>query len=201
METSKAASGKHVKLTRCWARMIVRESSMWNRIVRIWLLVVGMSVAAKGEPAVGQPALRRFEFTQIEMAVSIKVVLYYADAEAATVAAKDAFSRIHALNGILSDYDETSELRRLCDTAGEGKAVLVSPELWKVLEHAQQVSRQSDGAFDVTVGPVVRLWRRARRQKELPSPQALRQARELVGYKFLTLDARRQTVELSRKGM
>jgi thiamine biosynthesis lipoprotein len=160
-----------------------------------------MSAMAMGEPAAGQPALRRFEFTQMEMAVTVKIVLYSADADAATPAAKDALSRVHALNGILSDYDPESELRRLCDTAGEGKAVHVSPELWKVLEHAQQVSRQSDGAFDVTVGPVVRLWRRARRQKELPSPQALRQARELVGYKFLTLDARRQTVELSRKGM
>ena len=101
----------------------------------------------------------------------------------------------------MSDYDPESELRRLCDTAGERKAVHVSPELWKVLEHAQQVSRQSGGTFDVTVGPVVRLWRRARRQKELPSPQALRQARELVGYQFVRLDAGRQTVELLKKGM
>ena len=136
-----------------------------------------------------------------EMAVTVKIVLYSADADAATAAAKDAFSRVHALNGILSDYDPESELRRLCDTAGEGKAVRVSPDLWKVLEHAQHVSQQSGGAFDVTVGPVVRLWRRARRQKELPSPQALRQARDLVGYKFVRLDAEHQTVELLKKGM
>ena len=101
----------------------------------------------------------------------------------------------------MSDYDPESELRRLCDTAGEGKAVHVSPELWKVLEHAQHVSQQSGGTFDVTVGPVVRLWRRARRQKELPSPEALRQARDLVGYQFVRLDAGRQTVELLKKGM
>ena len=166
----------------------------------VWLRV-GMSAAAMGEPAAGQAGLRRFEFTQMEMAVTVKIVLYSADADAATAAAKDAFSRVHALNGILSDYDPESELRRLCDTAGEGKAVRVSPELWKVLEHAQHVSQQSDGAFDVTVGPVVRLWRRARRQKELPSPQALRQAEELVGYKFVRLDAGHQTVELLKKGM
>ena len=160
---------------------------------------VGMSAAAMGEPAGSQPALRRFEFTQMEMAVTVKIVLYYADAEAATAAAKDAFSRVHALNGVLSDYDPESELRRLCDTAGEGKAVPVSPELWKVLEHAQRVSRESDGAFDVTVGPVVRLWRRARRQKELPSPEALRQARELVGYKLVRLDAAARPSNCSRK--
>ena len=53
----------------------------------------------------------------------------------------------------------------------------------------------------MTVGPVVRLWRRARRQKELPSPQALRQAEDLVGYKFVRLDAEHQAVELLKKGM
>jgi thiamine biosynthesis lipoprotein len=160
-----------------------------------------MSIAAAGEPAADQAALRRFEFSQVEMAVTVEIALYSADADAATAAAKDAFSRIHALNGILSDYDPESELRRLCDTAGTGRAVHVSDELWKVLDHAQHVSQQSDGAFDVTVGPVVRLWRRARRQKELPSPQALRQAEDLVGYRFLRLDAERQAVELLKKGM
>jgi FAD:protein FMN transferase len=157
----------------------------------------GLVGTAAGE----SPALRRFEFTQVEMAVSVRIVLYSVDAEAATTAAKETFSRIHALNGILSDYDPQSELRRLCDTAGEGKSVPVSADLWHVLNHAQTVSRESDGAFDVTVGPVVRLWRRARRQKELPPPQALTKAMEVVGYKSVRLDAQRHAVELLKKGM
>jgi FAD:protein FMN transferase len=163
-------------------------------LVFLW---VGLSTATASEP----PALRRFEFTQVEMAVKVKIVLYSADEAAATIAAKDAFSRVHALNGILSDYDSESELSRLSNTAGEGKAVHVSADLWKVLEHAQRVSRQSDGAFDVTVGPVVRLWRRARRQVELPSPKALKEATALVGYKLVRLDPQRHTVELLKKGM
>ena len=172
------------------------EPNLLGQVVAVWLLGVGLSTVAAGEAATGQAALGRFEFSQVEMAVTVKIALYSADSDAATAAAKEAFSRIEALNGILSDYDPESELRRLCDTAGTGKAVHVSPELWKVLEHAQRVSQQSEGAFDVTVGPVVRLWRRARRQNELPSPQALRQAEELVGYKFLRLDAEHQAVEL-----
>ena len=144
--------------------------------------------------------LRRFEFSQIEMAVTVRVLLYSADEPAATAAAKATFDRVHELNGIMSDYDETSEVRRLCDNAVQ-KPVAVSPDLWKVLEHAQQVSQRSDGAFDVTVGPVVRLWRRARRQKELPSPEALKKAREVVGYRYIKLDPQRKTVELLKKGM
>jgi len=172
----------------------------------VWIFGAGLSFAATfeavlGQAAPGQAAQRRFEFTQIEMAVSVRVLLYSPDEETATVAAKTAFARIHELNGIMSDYDEESELRRLCETAGQKKAVPVSPDLWKVLEHAQHVSQQSDGAFDVTVGPVVRLWRRARRQKQLPSSEALRQARELVSYKFVKLDPQRKTVELLKKGV
>jgi thiamine biosynthesis lipoprotein len=172
-------------------------------LVLCWALgawLVGLS-AALGEPLAAEPAPRRFEFTQTEMAVPVKIVLYSVDGDAATIAAKETFSRIHVLNGILSDYDPESELRRLGDTAGEGKAVPVSADLWKVLEHAQRVSQQSEGAFDVTVGPVVRLWRRARRQKELPSAQALREATGRVGYKLVKLDAQHRTVELLKKGM
>ena len=187
---------KLVEIKRSSAQTKAWDKTLLGRVIGVWLVVGGMSAARASEPA-----LRRLEFTQVEMAVTVKIVLYYADAETATAAAKDAFSRVHALNGILSDYDPQSELRRLCDTAGQGKAVPVGPELWKVLEHAQEVARRSDGTFDVTVGPVVRLWRRARRQKELPSPEALRQAKDLVGYQFVKLDAGRQAVELLKKGM
>jgi thiamine biosynthesis lipoprotein len=101
----------------------------------------------------------------------------------------------------MSDYDDQSELRRLCLTAGSGRPQAVSDDLWKVLVHAQAVSAQSEGALDVTVGPVVRLWRRARRQRELPPPDAIAAARALVGYQLLRLDPKRQTVELLKPDM
>lgn len=146
-------------------------------------------------------ALVRYEFTQVEMAVSVRIVLYSPDSATATTAAKAAFDRIHALNGIMSDYDPQSELRKLCDTAGQGKAVTVSPELFTVLDYALQVSEKSDGAFDITVSPIVRLWRRARRTSQLPKPDALKDALKLVGYKNVRLDPKKRTVELLKPGM
>jgi thiamine biosynthesis lipoprotein len=160
----------------------------------VGLLGVGIASAA-------EPALRRFEFTRIEMAVPVRIVLYSDRAETATRSADAAFARIHALNAIMSDYDPESELRRLGDTAGEGKAVRVSDDLWKVLVHAQALAARSEGAFDVTVGPVVRLWRRARRQKELPSAEKLAAAQALVGYRLLRLRGADQTAELLKPGM
>lgn len=146
-------------------------------------------------------ASERFEFTQVEMVVPIKIVLYAPDEEQAEEAAQAAFARILQLNGIMSDYDQNSELRRLGETSGHGKAVPVSPELWQVLSHAQTLSARSQGAFDVTVGPMVQLWRRARRQRELPSDERMTAARPLVGYRLLRLDPQHRAVELLEPGM
>ena len=132
-------------------------------------------------PAAGaeQPELERFQFSQVEMAAAFRIVLYAPDRTTADTAAGAAFARIHQLGGLMSDYDPNSELRRLCLTSGQGKAVPISEDLWRVLYRAQTLSERCGGAFDVTVAPVVRLWRRARRRKQLPPPKRLEEAREL----------------------
>jgi thiamine biosynthesis lipoprotein len=89
---------------------------------------------------------------------------------------------------------------QLCHKAGGGP-VPVSEPLFYVLARAQEVSRLSHGAFDVTVGPVVKLWRRARQTQELPDPVKLAQARALVGYQNIRLDEKARTVELLKPGM
>lgn len=147
------------------------------------------------------PLERRFEFTQTEMAVPIRIVIYSVDDATAKRAAKAVFARFRQLNDIMSDFDPESELRRLCDTSGGGKAVHVSNDLWRVLCRAQQISEQSAGAFDVTIGPLVRPWRNARHTKELPSAKTLADARERVGYRFMRLNPDEKTVELLRPRM
>jgi FAD:protein FMN transferase len=160
------------------------------------LTLLGAVAAARGETP-----LERFEFTQTEMAVPIKIVLYAADKTTAGEAAQAAFARFHQLNAILSDYDPESELRRLCDTSSVGNPLRVGDDLWRVLERAQSLSDRSEGAFDVTIGPVVRLWRNARRTKELPSTESVQAALGRVGYRWLRLDPGQHTVELLRPKM
>lgn len=166
-----------------------------GRLALAWLLGVGIGGLAEAEPAA------RFEFEQTEMAVPIRLVFYARDSENANRAAKLVFGRLRELNQVLSDYDPESELNRLCRTAGGGRGVPVSRDLWTVLAHAQEVARRSEGAFDVTVSPLVRVWRRARRQKELPSQERLEAARQLVGYRLMRLEADHQRVELLKPGM
>ncbi len=129
------------------------------------------------------------------MGTLMTITLYTPDPAAAKAAAAAAFQRIDALEDIMSDYQADSELMRLCDQPF-GTPVPVSKELFEVLQRAQNMSRLSDGAFDVTVGPYVRLWRFARKRKVLPTPAEIAAARAAVGWQKLRLDARARTVTL-----
>ena len=164
-------------------------------IALAWL--VGSVVAAA--PAAASEV--RFQYDRTEMAVPIKLVFYALDSGTANRAAEGVFQRLRRLNGILSDYDPESELRRLCDTSGEGKAVPVSDDLWRVLVASQALAQRSDGAFDVTVGPLVRVWRLARQFKKMPPQELLDKTRPLVGYELVRLVPERHAVELKKAGM
>jgi thiamine biosynthesis lipoprotein len=143
----------------------------------------------------------RFEFTQIQMGMPFRIVLYALDADSANAAARAAYARIRQLNAIMSDYDDESELMRLCKTAGTGQVVPVSRDLLVILTQSLALSNRSEGAFDVTVGPLVKLWRKARRTKQFPTPEELAAARSAVGYRHLRIDEKAGTVELLKKGM
>jgi thiamine biosynthesis lipoprotein len=162
----------------------------------VWLFGVSLLAAAPADPP-----LNRYEFSRTEMAIPIRIVIYTAENATAAKAAEAAFSRFHQLNAILSDYDPQSELRRLCDTSGGGKAIHVSDDLWHILVRAQELSERTDGAFDITIGPVVRLWRSARQTKELPSQKSIQAALARVGYRSVRLDPQQQAVELLKPNM
>lgn len=154
-------------------------------------LVLGWGSAWRAPAA---EELRKFVFEKAEMGLPFRISIYAADETAAQAGAAAAFARIAELNAVMSDYDSDSELSRLGRTTG--RAVPVSPALWTVLTHAQAVAGRSDGAFDITVGPLVNLWRRARRKQELPAAAQLAEGRARVGYKKLRLDPEHRTAQL-----
>jgi thiamine biosynthesis lipoprotein len=157
---------------------------------------LGLTLIAAGCATPPRAELRRYEFEEPQMGVPFRLVLYAENPAKANAGARAAFQRVAALNRILSDYEADSELTRLSRTAGSGRAVPLSADLWRVLARAQEISRLSDGAFDVTVGPYVALWRRARRQEELPDPARLAEARKAVGFENLELLPRTRSARL-----
>lgn len=144
--------------------------------------------------------LERFEFRETHMGTEFKIVVYTDEEASARSASRAALDRVAALDGILSDYKLDSELMQLCSHAG-GPPVQVSEDLFQVLDEARQVWERSEGAFDPTIKPVVKLWRRARRRAELPDPQSLAEARALVGAENMILEPTNRTVQLLLRGM
>lgn len=135
------------------------------------------------------------------MGVPFHLIVYATNQRAANKALDAAFKRISELNDIYSDYDPKSELSRLSGSSGKGQKIPVSDELLDILQISDRISQQSQGAFDITVGPYVRLWRRARRQNQFPDSERMAAAREAVGYKSIQIDAKQQSVELLQKNM
>ena len=140
--------------------------------------------------------LQKFAFEKAEMGVPFQITIFAEKESDASAAADAAFTRIEALNAIFSDYEDDSELTKLSQSSGAGNAVKVSDELWIVLSRAQQLAVRTDGAFDVTCGPLTSVWRRARRKKELPAPELIEEMRARVGFQKMRLDEKQHTAEL-----
>lgn len=169
-------------------------------IERTGRCLVVLVLALPGLGSAPDQELSRFEFAEPHMGSEFKVILYTEDAPKARRASRAAFDRIAALDAALSDYKPDSELMRLCEKAG-GPPVPVGDDLFDVLARSRAMYERSEGAFDVTVAPVVRLWRRARRDRKMPDADLLARARSLVGSDRMLLDLKARTVRLLTPGM
>jgi FAD:protein FMN transferase len=164
----------------------------------VFALIIAVAIGALGGCV--RPALQRFEYTRLCMGVRTQIVLYAEDEHAASEAAAAAFERIGQLDAVMSDYRRDSELNRLCDRAGSGP-IRASEDVFDVLSQSLAVSRASDGAFDVSIGPLVQLWRQARADHALPPSTTIDDARRLVNFRNIVLIERDHTVTLLKPGM
>jgi FAD:protein FMN transferase len=144
--------------------------------------------------------LQRYEAVEPHMGTLVKITLYTSDEASATKAFRAAFDRIADLDRILSDYKPDSELNQLTGKA-VGHPLQVSRDLLTVLAASQQLAEATDGAFDVTEGPVIRLWRAARTTQRMPEEVALKEAASRSGFRKLHVDVKAQTVMLDQPNM
>jgi len=143
----------------------------------------------------------RFAFVEKQMGADFRIVLYADNEKVANEAATSAFAEVERLNSILSDYDPKSELSGLSDSTGSGQHIPLSDDLFAVLDASQKLSRQTAGAFDITIGPCTRLWRIARFRKALPLTEKLAEARKAVGFRHLNISHSKQTALLEVPNM
>jgi thiamine biosynthesis lipoprotein len=162
------------------------------------LFLITLLVTSSWE-IIAQDQLQKYQYSRQAMGTTFALTFYASSQETADAASSQAWSRIDDLNKIFSDYLETSEISELSKMAGQ--KVAVSDDLWYLLNLSKQISRHSNGAFDVTIGPVTKLWRRAIRQQEFPDSNKIAQALALVNYRWIKLYPAKKQVKLKKLGM
>jgi len=173
-------------------RAVVNRRGFVARLLGAWASCVGTTL---GHPAQDKPEPERHEFVATHMGARVRILLYTTDVRIAKRASAAAFERVAQLDKTFSDYDNSSELMRLVErfATTEAEPVAVSQDLFSILTTAETISRNTGGAFDVTAAPLIRQWRRAFREKKLPSSDNLADARERVGYdRIRRFDAERK---------
>lgn len=130
------------------------------------------------------------------------IVLYAGDSSTAATVSADCFHLVDSLVDIFSDYTDSSELNMLCASAGKNAPPFkVSPALFDILSISQSAYRLSRGNFDITLGPLSRLWRRARKENTWPSRSSVREMLSLTGFQYIKIDSATRTVVLTKAGM
>jgi FAD:protein FMN transferase len=150
----------------------------------IFVISVATSLTRAGD-------LQQFTYQQQKMGTIFQLVLYCDDEKTADAAAEAAWNRIDKLNDTFSDYDPNSELSLLSRKTDSGPMPApldVSPDMWDLLTRSVEAAELSDGAFDITVGPLTRLQRQSRKDGKLPDPAKLKEALADIGWHYIKLD-------------
>jgi thiamine biosynthesis lipoprotein len=142
----------------------------------------------------------RLESSAEAMGSTYSVVIYDEDRERMETAAEKAFDEARRLDGLLSNYKPDSAWSEVNRFASE-RPVVVPQELFDLLSACLEYSRKSDGAFDITVGPLMRIWGFYKGSGHLPQPGEVQTALKIVGYKNIILDPAAHTVRFTRKGL
>lgn len=143
---------------------------------------------------------QRFSFERIKMGSPFRILMVAADSLQADSLAEKAFAMVDHANTVFSDYDSTSELSALNRWAGNTEPMVVSRMLYGVLKLSLQAYRKSKGVFDITAGPLSRVWRQARKENRFPK-NSISEARRLVGFNLVRLKDADRSVLLPLRGM
>ena len=150
--------------------------------------------------AFGQQELLRLEKSADAMGSTYSIALYGYDRVKMEAAADAAFDEVRRLDDLLSNYKPASEWSEVNRYAAE-RPVKVSPELFRLLSACLEYSRESEGAFDISVGPLMKVWGFYKGSGHLPHKPEIAAALAKVGYQHVHLDAAAQTVRFDRPGV
>src|SRR6185503_10192694 len=134
------------------------------------------------------------------MATRFEIVLHGENEVGLRAAAEEALDEIERLEAQLNLYQPTSEISHI-NARAAFEPVRVEPSLFRLLQHAQRLSEETDGAFDITVAPLMRCWGFMRGTGRLPDPADVAKALEQVGMRRVRLDEEHFAVSFAREGV
>jgi thiamine biosynthesis lipoprotein len=151
------------------------------------------------EILVGQE--RKFSFTAVKMGSPFNLVIVRDDSAKAARLAKAAYLLVDSLNALFSDYDPASELSRINSALSVNTKASFSPALSEIFRESFLAYKKSSGAFDISVGALSMLWRRARKEKRFPTAVEVTGAREKSGMRFVHFDFAHRVITTHKKGI
>jgi thiamine biosynthesis lipoprotein len=145
-------------------------------------------------------SLARYEASHAAMGTIFSIVVYGDGASMLAGAVDAAFREIDRLDSLMSVFKPASELCKINREASR-QSVVVTPELFRLLQKCLRYSQDTGGAFDVTVGPLMKLWGFFQKSCRMPAKEELAQTLKRVGYRHVRLDARERTVAFDCPGI
>ncbi|MBP2651758.1 MAG: apbE [Firmicutes bacterium] len=127
----------------------------------------------------------------------IEITAYGPDSEAGVNAAFEEFKQIQKLS---DHFDAESQVTKINQQAGIAP-VSVSDELIEMINYANSISQKTDGAFDITIGPLTELWGIGHKDDYIPTQQEIDNVLPLIDYRKIKIDQANRTVYLPQAGM
>lgn len=150
----------------------------------------------------GQAQLKRFSFTESKMGAPFTIIMYTNDSNTAQLLAAQCYRLVDSFVLIYSDYTDSSELSKLSAKGFQNaKPIPLSPALFDIIQKSAFAYKKSNGAFDITIGPLSRLWRKCRKSNQFPDAEMVRQKMQLIGFNRLILDTLNKTITLTKPGI
>jgi thiamine biosynthesis lipoprotein len=173
-------------------------------VLVLFLLTAAVALPQSTPRVLHQPAnpreMLRLEQSAEAMGSAYSVAVYGFDRDAMSAAVEAAFDEVRRLDSMLSNYKPDSEWSAVNREAAV-HPVPVSPELFRLLAACLDYSRQSEGAFDISVGPLMKVWGFYKGTGHLPHKAEVMAAMQSVGYQHVRLDSANQTVSFDRQGV
>ena len=144
--------------------------------------------------------LKRFEFSEIKMGSTFNLIFYHTDSLDASAIAKECYLLVDSLNDIFSDYSPSSETGRLSLMPGV-KEHNISDELFKMILRSKQAWKRSKKSFDITIGTLTQLWRKAKKENRPPSESEIKKAKEQTGFANILINEINRTVTIKKPGI